>query len=63
MLRNRITKCFLSVVALLTAMLSFAQDKNITGVILDENNTGIAGAYVIVKGETRGAMTDDKGRC
>ena len=62
MLRNRITKCFLSVVALLTAMLSFAQDKNITGVILDENNTGIAGAYVIVKGETRGAMTDDKGQ-
>ena len=62
MLRNRITKCFLSIVALLTAMLSFAQDKNITGVILDENNTGIAGAYVIVKGETRGAMTDDKGQ-
>ena len=42
--------------------MSFAQDKNITGVILDETDTGIPGAYVVVKGETRGAMTDDRGR-
>ena len=62
MLRNIITTCILSVFAMITATLSYAQDKNITGVILDENNTGIAGAYVIVKGETRGAMTDDKGQ-
>ena len=62
MLRNRITKCLLSLVALMTATLSFAQEKNITGVILDETDTGIPGAYVIVKGQTRGAMTDDQGK-
>ena len=62
MLRNRITKCLFSLVALMTATLSFAQEKNITGVILDETDTGIPGAYVVVKGETRGAMTDDQGR-
>ena len=62
MLRNRITKCLFSVLALMAATLSFAQDKNVTGVILDETDTGIPGAYVVVKGETRGAMTDDKGR-
>ena len=52
----------MSFAMLLTVTLSFAQDKNITGVILDETNTGIAGAYVVVKGETRGAMTDEKGQ-
>ena len=48
--------------AMLAAAVSSAQDRNITGVILDETNTGIAGAYVVVKGETRGAMTDEKGQ-
>ena len=62
MLRNRFIVCILSLCAMLAAIPSFAQDKNITGVILDETNTGIAGAYVVVKGETRGAMTDEKGQ-
>ena len=48
--------------AVLTASSAFAQDKNVTGIVLDETDTGIAGAYVVVKGETRGAMTDDQGR-
>ena len=47
---------------MLAAIPSSAQDKNITGVILDETSTGIAGAYVVVKGETRGAMTDENGQ-
>ena len=54
--------CFISVCALLAAQSVSAQDRNVTGVILDETDTGIAGAYVVVKGETRGAMTDDQGR-
>ena len=48
--------------AALTCTSVFAQDRNVTGVVLDETDTGIPGAYVIVKGETRGAMTDDQGR-
>jgi len=41
---------------------SAAQGSNITGLVLDETETPIAGAFVTVKGETRGAMTDDAGR-
>ena len=51
--------CLLSACAAVSA---FAQDRNVSGVILDETDSGIAGAYVVVKGETRGAMTDDQGR-
>ena len=58
-LRRALALCFVSACAMLSA---FAQDKNVSGVILDETDTGIAGAYVVVKGETRGAMTDDQGR-
>ena len=54
--------CFAFVCAAVTASSAFAQDRNVTGTILDETDTGIAGAYVVVKGETRGAMTDDQGR-
>ena len=54
--------CFVFVCAALTGSSAFAQDRNVTGIILDETDTGIAGAYVVVKGETRGAMTDDQGR-
>ena len=53
---------FVFVCAALTGSSAFAQDRNVTGIILDETDTGIAGAYVVVKGETRGAMTDDQGR-
>ena len=61
-LKQMIASCFVFICAALTASSAFAQDRNVTGVILDETDTGIAGAYVVVKGETRGAMTDDKGR-
>ena len=62
MLRDRIAKILMTAFALLTATIAFAQERNVTGVILDETDAGIPGAYVVVKGETRGAMTDDKGR-
>ena len=57
-LRRVLALCFVSACAMLSA---FAQDRNVSGVILDETDTGIAGAYVVVKGETRGAMTDVQG--
>ena len=61
-LRQLFICCLVSVCAALSGFTAFAQDRNVTGVILDETDTGIAGAYVVVKGETRGAMTDDQGR-
>ena len=61
-LKQMLACCFVFVFAALSGNPAFAQDRNVTGVILDETDTGIAGAYVVVKGETRGAMTDDQGR-
>ncbi|MBR2162809.1 MAG: TonB-dependent receptor [Bacteroidales bacterium] len=61
-LKQMFAICFAFVCAAVTASSAFAQDRNVTGTILDETDTGIAGAYVVVKGETRGAMTDDQGR-
>ena len=58
-LRRVFALCLVSACAMVSA---FAQDRNVSGVILDETDSGIAGAYVVVKGETRGAMTDDQGR-
>ena len=58
-LRRVLALCLVSACAAVSA---FAQDRNVSGVILDETDSGIAGAYVVVKGETRGAMTDDQGR-
>lgn len=60
--RQLLAVCMLSVCAALSGLTANAQDRNVSGVILDETDTGIAGAYVVVKGETRGAMTDDQGR-
>ena len=38
-----------------------AQSRTITGVVLDETDLPLPGAFVTVKGETRGAMTDVNG--
>ena len=62
MLKKLFITSVLLLLSVMTATLSSAQDKNITGAILDENNAGIAGAFVVVKGETRGAMTDENGQ-
>lgn len=61
-LRHMLSCCLAFICAALTSLSAYAQGRNVTGVILDETDTGIAGAYVVVKGETRGAMTDDQGR-
>ena len=57
-----ISICLVSLCAALTGFTASAQDRNVSGIILDETDQGIPGAYVVVKGETRGAMTDDQGR-
>ena len=44
------------------AFLAAAQNREISGVVLDETGAPIPGAFVTVKGETRGAMTDNDGR-
>ena len=36
--------------------------RTITGVVVDETNLGIPGAYVVVKNETRGSITDVEGK-
>ena len=41
---------------------AYAQNKEVTGTVLDESNLGVPGAYVLVKGSTRGVMTDNDGR-
>ena len=38
-----------------------AQDGNLKGLVQDETGAPIAGAFVTVKGETRGVMTDEDG--
>ena len=61
-LRQVLAACFAVLCAALAGTSALAQDRNVTGIIVDETDTGVAGAYVVVKGETRGAMTDDQGR-
>lgn len=43
------------------SFIGFSQEKNISGVVLDENNLPLPGATVIVKGTTNGVSTDFDG--
>ena len=40
---------------------SFAQDRQVTGKVNDENGAGLPGANVLIKGTTRGTNTDAEG--
>ena len=56
-----------SLLAVLGLLLAFcqeaaAQSSTVKGRVLDETDTPVAGAFITVKGETRGVMTDDAGR-
>ncbi len=58
-------KLWATAVALLAISVGFAAAqslKTITGKVLDETDLGIPGAYVVVKNETRGAITDVDGK-
>ncbi|GGC00236.1 SusC/RagA family TonB-linked outer membrane protein [Dyadobacter sediminis] len=48
-------------VAVIFVLPSNAQDRQITGKVIDENRAGLPGANVLVKGTTRGTTTDADG--
>jgi len=51
----------LAILLILVTTLSFAQEKTITGTVVDETNMPLPGATVIIKGATRGTSTDFDG--
>lgn len=62
---NSFKKLWAATIAALAISVCFANAqtlRTITGVVLDETNLGIPGAYVVVKNETRGSITDVDGR-
>ena len=59
LLKKTIATCVLLVTG---ALCAWAQMHEVRGLVLDEANDPVAGAYVIVKGESRGVLTDGEGR-
>lgn len=59
MLKRRLLSVLLAFTATLCA---FAQNKTITGVVVDANGESIIGASVLVKGTTNGIITDIDGK-
>ena len=55
-------KWFLTVLLAFIALAASAQTKTVNGVVLDDMSLGVPGAYVLVKGETRGVLTDKDGK-
>lgn len=51
-----------AVLGILLPLTALAQSREVKGTVLDETDQPVAGAFVTVKGETRGAMTDGAGR-
>ena len=47
---------------LVCTMEAAAQTRPVKGRVVDETDSPVAGAFITVKGETRGVMTDDSGR-
>jgi TonB-linked SusC/RagA family outer membrane protein len=60
MKRNQklLKSAFLSLCLILVASISHAQDRNITGTVIDEAGESIPGVSIILSGTTRGAITD-----
>ncbi|MBR1871812.1 MAG: TonB-dependent receptor [Bacteroidales bacterium] len=54
----------LSVIFIVLSVLpAYSQQlRKVTGRVVDETDAPVAGAYIVVKGETRGVMTDNDGR-
>lgn len=50
------------VIGIMIPVTTLAQNREVKGTVLDETDQPVAGAFVTVKGETRGAMTDGAGR-
>ena len=54
--------CLTLLLGLAGGLSALAQNKEVKGTVVDETGQPVAGAYVVVKGETRGALTDGDGR-
>ncbi|TGV04376.1 SusC/RagA family TonB-linked outer membrane protein [Flavivirga rizhaonensis] len=54
-------KCFFSILFLAFTVFQVHAQQNISGEVVDENDVGIPGANVIVKGTTTGSVTDFDG--
>ena len=62
MLKKLFLAAALTLLGLGVALPALAQSRDVKGRILDEADLPLPGAFVTVKGETRGAMTDIDGR-
>ena len=62
MLKKLFLAAALTLLGLGAALPALAQSRDVKGRILDEADLPLPGAFVTVKGETRGAMTDVDGR-
>ncbi|MBQ9654345.1 MAG: TonB-dependent receptor [Bacteroidales bacterium] len=51
-----------AVLGILLPLTALAQSREVKGTVIDETDQPVAGAFVTVKGETRGAMTDGAGK-
>ncbi|MGZ8538373.1 MAG: SusC/RagA family TonB-linked outer membrane protein, partial [Flavisolibacter sp.] len=58
---KKICKGLLLPLFLFLSAISWAQNKTITGKVVDENNAGVVGASVMVKNSTIGTITDANG--
>lgn len=61
MKRKVLQSVLLFVVAASISIVSFAQEKTISGIISDQNNTPLSGATVLVKGTSRNTITESTG--
>src|SRR6478736_8209831 len=55
-------KILLFILLLGTALITHAQDQTVSGKITDESGAGLPGASILIKGTTRGTMTDGNGQ-
>ncbi|KKK77136.1 hypothetical protein LCGC14_2856640, partial [marine sediment metagenome] len=57
-LKSTLLFCFL----ILFVSMSYAQDRSVTGTVIDDAGDGIPGVSIIVQGTTTGAITDLDGK-
>ncbi len=60
--RNAVLAAIAVLLSLVLPFKAGAQGHSVRGVVLDEADLPMPGAFVTVKGETRGVMTDTDGR-
>jgi len=61
-MRNFNKNLLAAVLGVILPLTALAQSREVKGTVIDETDQPVAGAFVTVKGETRGAMTDGAGK-